>query len=275
MDIIFTIAGTIIDQFQKPTLAFLIGGMFLAAIGSKFEIPDPVYKFVVALLLLKVGLDAGISVRSSDPADLLLPAILAVALGIGIELLGQVIPQAQRQLDELARGLIVGFETADLVRPRAPQPFGPLGARRPPLGLAPGAQHRAGVGVEREGDDPPAAIRRPREGPGALHERRVPPVHAVEVPDGDHGSRHGNTVGEPRLPRLGWGSGIYDATGRWHPAWALPGPRPPTAIRSARSPAYAALLVTLEAVEADRHTRRPRHPVRLGRPRAADHGDRR
>ncbi|MGA9252538.1 MAG: sodium-dependent bicarbonate transport family permease, partial [Roseobacter sp.] len=40
---------------QKPTLAFLLGGMMLAALGSKLEIPDPVYKFIVILLLLKVG----------------------------------------------------------------------------------------------------------------------------------------------------------------------------------------------------------------------------
>ncbi len=89
MDIIASTAATIIEQFQKPTLAFLIGGMFIAAIGSRFEIPQPVYKFIVALLLLKVGLGAGISVRNADPADLMLPAVLAAAVGVGIVLLGK------------------------------------------------------------------------------------------------------------------------------------------------------------------------------------------
>ena len=64
MDILIDIAGTILAQLQKPTLAFLIGGMMLAALGSKIEIPDPVYKFIVILLLLKVGLGAGISLAS-------------------------------------------------------------------------------------------------------------------------------------------------------------------------------------------------------------------
>lgn len=88
MDIVFTIFSTLAEQFQKPTLAFLIAGMLLAALGSKFEIPDPVYKFIVILLLLKVGIGAGISVREADFIDLMVPAIGAAAVGIGIVLLG-------------------------------------------------------------------------------------------------------------------------------------------------------------------------------------------
>lgn len=88
MDIILSIASTLIDQLQKPTLAFLIGGMLLAAFGSKFEVPEPVYKFVVILLLLKVGMGAGISVRDADLYSLLVPAIGAAITGIAIVLLG-------------------------------------------------------------------------------------------------------------------------------------------------------------------------------------------
>lgn len=32
----------------------------LAAMGSKFDVPKPVYKFIVILLLLKIGIGAGI-----------------------------------------------------------------------------------------------------------------------------------------------------------------------------------------------------------------------
>lgn len=88
MDIIFTIVGTVIEQLQKPTLAFLIGGMMLAALGSKLEVPEPVYKFVVMLLLLKVGLGAGISIREADLVALAVPAVCAILAGIGIVLLG-------------------------------------------------------------------------------------------------------------------------------------------------------------------------------------------
>jgi hypothetical protein len=88
MDLIFDISGTVISQLQKPTLAFMLGGMMLAALGSKLEVPEPVYKFVVMLLLLKVGLGAGISIREADLVALAVPAVCAALAGIGIVVLG-------------------------------------------------------------------------------------------------------------------------------------------------------------------------------------------
>ena len=90
MEFITEIISTIISQFQKPTLAFLIGGMLLAAFGSKFEVPEPVYKFIVILLLIKVGLGAGMSIREADFISLLVPGIAAIAVGITIVLIGSV-----------------------------------------------------------------------------------------------------------------------------------------------------------------------------------------
>ncbi|MEM1378560.1 MAG: sodium-dependent bicarbonate transport family permease, partial [Pseudomonadota bacterium] len=49
MDILGAVASTILEQLQKPTLAFLIGGMVLAALGSRMVIIDPIYKFIVML----------------------------------------------------------------------------------------------------------------------------------------------------------------------------------------------------------------------------------
>ncbi|QUJ75811.1 sodium-dependent bicarbonate transport family permease [Sulfitobacter albidus] len=88
MDFFTDIATTILSQMQKPTLAFLLGGMMLAALGSRLEVPQPVYKFVVMVLLLKVGLSAGIAIRSADLATLVVPALLAAAAGVAIVLLG-------------------------------------------------------------------------------------------------------------------------------------------------------------------------------------------
>ncbi|WP_299694435.1 sodium-dependent bicarbonate transport family permease [uncultured Tateyamaria sp.] len=89
MDILADIVTTILAQMQKPTLAFLIGGMMLAALGSKFEVPEPVYKFIVILLLLKVGIGAGISLREAELVDLVVPALLAGGVGIAIVALGR------------------------------------------------------------------------------------------------------------------------------------------------------------------------------------------
>ncbi len=89
MDILSTFLGTLVEQFQKPTLAFLITGMMLAALGSKFEVPEPVYKFIVILLLLKVGIGAGISVREADLVALIVPALGALIVGVAIVFLGK------------------------------------------------------------------------------------------------------------------------------------------------------------------------------------------
>ena len=88
MDILLDIGATLARQVQSPTLAFLIGGMLLASLGSKLEVPDPVYKFIVMLLLLKVGLSAGQSVREADLLGLAVPALAATVLGIAIVLVG-------------------------------------------------------------------------------------------------------------------------------------------------------------------------------------------
>ncbi|MBF9046000.1 sodium-dependent bicarbonate transport family permease [Rhodobacterales bacterium LSUCC0031] len=88
MDMLFDITATLVAQLQKPTLAFLIGGMMLAAMGSKLSVPDPVYKFIVLVLLLKVGLGAGISVREANLIALAVPALAAALVGVAIVLLG-------------------------------------------------------------------------------------------------------------------------------------------------------------------------------------------
>jgi len=88
MDLIFDITATLVAQVQKPTLAFLIGGMALAAMGSRLEVPAPVYKVIVLVLLLKVGLGAGISVREADLVALAVPALAAALVGVVIVLLG-------------------------------------------------------------------------------------------------------------------------------------------------------------------------------------------
>ncbi|WP_029029226.1 sodium-dependent bicarbonate transport family permease [Salinarimonas rosea] len=81
--------ATFLAQLQKPTLAFLIGGMVLAALGSRFEIPDAIYRFVVALLLLRIGLGAGIEIREAELAALAVPALVAAVLGVAIVLIGR------------------------------------------------------------------------------------------------------------------------------------------------------------------------------------------
>jgi hypothetical protein len=76
----------IIDPLQEPALAFFLGGMLLAALGSKLELPKPVYKFVV-MLLLKVGLSAGISIHEADLIALAVPSVCVFLTGLVIFLI--------------------------------------------------------------------------------------------------------------------------------------------------------------------------------------------
>jgi len=70
------------DKLQSPTLGFLIGGMVIAAVNSRLQIPDAIYKFIVFMLLIKVGLSGGIAIRNANLAQMLLPAVFAAVIGI-------------------------------------------------------------------------------------------------------------------------------------------------------------------------------------------------
>jgi hypothetical protein len=78
-----------VSQLQSPTLGFLIGGVVIAAVNSRLEIPDAIYKFIVFMLLIKVGLSGGIAIRESNPGEMLLPAAFAVIIGILIVFIGR------------------------------------------------------------------------------------------------------------------------------------------------------------------------------------------
>jgi hypothetical protein len=72
------------EQQQSPTLAFLIGVILVASFGSQLAIPDSIDKFISFFLLMKIGLTGGIAIRNSNPAEIFLPAIAAILLGIVI-----------------------------------------------------------------------------------------------------------------------------------------------------------------------------------------------
>jgi hypothetical protein len=78
-----------IKQLQSPTLGFLIGGIVVASFGSQLAIPDSIYRFITFFLLLKIGLSGGIGIRNSNLAEIFLPALAAVVLGIVIVLISR------------------------------------------------------------------------------------------------------------------------------------------------------------------------------------------
>lgn len=91
MQAVFDFLGQMIGQFQSPTLAFLIGGALLAALGSKLTIPSAIYQFIVFVLLMKIGMKGGIEIRQANFMDMLLPAVFSIATGLLIVIVGQAI----------------------------------------------------------------------------------------------------------------------------------------------------------------------------------------
>ena len=90
MDLVLDFLLRVLGQFQSPTLAFLIGGMALAACGSRLQIPDAIYQFIVFMLLMRIGLKGGMEIREADLGAIVLPALAAVGLGLLIVGLGLV-----------------------------------------------------------------------------------------------------------------------------------------------------------------------------------------
>lgn len=88
MEFLFDFLMRLVAQFQSPTLGFLIGGMVIAALGSNLKIPNAIYQFIVFMLLMKIGINAGIEIREADLAEMLLPAIFACVIGVAIVLIG-------------------------------------------------------------------------------------------------------------------------------------------------------------------------------------------
>jgi hypothetical protein len=89
VDPLLEFLGKFVAQLQSPTLAFLLGGILIAALGSRLTIPDAIYKFIVFMLLLTVGLKGGMAIREADLAAMLLPAVFAVLIGCAIVVIGR------------------------------------------------------------------------------------------------------------------------------------------------------------------------------------------
>ncbi len=91
MDFLLDFGSRFILQFQSPALAFLIGGMIIAASGSKLQIPTAIYQFTVFMLLMRIGIGAGMKIREANFIDMIFPIFAVIVIGISIVLLGSFI----------------------------------------------------------------------------------------------------------------------------------------------------------------------------------------
>jgi len=100
-----------VQQLQSPTLAFLIGGMVIAALGSELVIPESICTIIVFMLLTKIGLTGGIAIRNSNLTEMVLPMIFAVIVGITVVFIARYtlakLPKV-KVVDALATGGLFG-----------------------------------------------------------------------------------------------------------------------------------------------------------------------
>ncbi|MEB3181539.1 MAG: sodium-dependent bicarbonate transport family permease [Nostocaceae cyanobacterium] len=111
MDFLSLFLTDFVKQLQSPTLAFLIGGMIIAALGSELVIPESICTIIVFMLLTKIGLTGGIAIRNSNLADMVLPAAFAVVTGIVVVFIARYtlgkLPKV-RTVDAIATGGLFG-----------------------------------------------------------------------------------------------------------------------------------------------------------------------
>ncbi|NBB90324.1 MAG: sodium-dependent bicarbonate transport family permease [Spirochaetes bacterium] len=89
MSFLLDFTSRFVTQLQSPTLAFLLGGVALAAVGSKLSIPGSIYQFVVFVLLMRIGMEGGIEIREANLGEMLLPAIFSIVAGVTIVVIGR------------------------------------------------------------------------------------------------------------------------------------------------------------------------------------------
>ncbi|MEB3310092.1 MAG: sodium-dependent bicarbonate transport family permease [Snowella sp.] len=111
MDFLSNFLMDFVKQLQSPTLAFLIGGMVIAALGSQLVIPEAICTIIVFMLLTKIGLTGGIAIRNSNLTEMVLPVIFSVATGILIVFIARYtlakLPKV-KTVDALATGGLFG-----------------------------------------------------------------------------------------------------------------------------------------------------------------------
>ncbi len=88
MDFIFEFLSRLLSQLTTPALGFLFAGVLLAAVGSTFRIPKAIYQFSIFMLLMKIGLGAGMAIRDADLMAMALPALFAAIIGVMVVLIG-------------------------------------------------------------------------------------------------------------------------------------------------------------------------------------------
>jgi hypothetical protein len=90
---------------SPPVLAFALG-LLAVAIKSDLRLPEAVYQAISIYLLLGIGIKGGVALREADMAELWLPLLMALFLGVLIPWLAYVYSGVVTKLDVVNRGAL-------------------------------------------------------------------------------------------------------------------------------------------------------------------------
>lgn len=105
MDLQSSLGLALANLSSPPVLAFAIG-ILAVWLKADLRLPDAAYQAITMYLLLAVGLKGGVALRASEPGDVVLPAMMAIALGIAIPIAAFGLLRLVTRLQPIDRGAI-------------------------------------------------------------------------------------------------------------------------------------------------------------------------
>ena len=102
MDVVSVALANLVSP---PVLAFALG-LLAVAIKSDLRLPEAVYQTISIYLLLGIGIKGGVALREANLAELWLPLVVALLLGVLIPCLAYVYSGMVTKLDVVNRGAL-------------------------------------------------------------------------------------------------------------------------------------------------------------------------
>lgn len=81
MDINASLELALLNLTSPPVLAFVLG-LIAVAVKTDLRLPDAVYQATSMYLLLAIGIKGGVALREASPAEIALPLVATVVLGV-------------------------------------------------------------------------------------------------------------------------------------------------------------------------------------------------
>lgn len=94
-----------INLTSAPVLAFVLG-VIAVLLRSKLELPPQIFSAISIYLLLAIGIKGGVALRTSHPAEIITPILLAIAVGVIIPVAAFFLLRILTPLDNTNRGAI-------------------------------------------------------------------------------------------------------------------------------------------------------------------------